>query len=57
MIESQRTIAKEVSMSGIGLHTGTSCEMTFKPAPENYGIKFVRVDLPDAPKFQQTLTM
>lgn len=50
MIESQRTIAKEVSMSGIGLHTGTSCEMTFKPAPENYGIKFVRVDLPDRPE-------
>lgn len=50
MIESQRTIAKEISMSGIGLHTGTSCQMTFKPAPENYGIKFIRVDLPDNPE-------
>jgi len=37
-------------MSGIGLHTGTSCKMTFKPAPENYGIKFVRVDLQDRPE-------
>lgn len=50
MIESQRTIAKEISMSGIGLHTGTSCQMTFKPAPKNYGIKFIRVDLPDHPE-------
>lgn len=50
MIESQRTIGSEVSMSGVGLHTGTSCNMTFKPAPENYGIKFVRVDLPDRPE-------
>ncbi|HKI77192.1 MAG TPA: bifunctional UDP-3-O-[3-hydroxymyristoyl] N-acetylglucosamine deacetylase/3-hydroxyacyl-ACP dehydratase [Ignavibacteriaceae bacterium] len=50
MIESQRTITRDVSMSGIGLHTGTSCKMTFKPAPENYGIKFVRVDLQDRPE-------
>ena len=50
MLELQRTIAKPVSMSGIGLHTGTSCTMTFKPAPENYGIRFVRVDLPDQPE-------
>jgi UDP-3-O-[3-hydroxymyristoyl] N-acetylglucosamine deacetylase/3-hydroxyacyl-[acyl-carrier-protein] dehydratase len=45
MIQKQRTIEKEVSISGIGLHTDTECTMTFKPAPENSGIKFVRVDL------------
>lgn len=50
MLELQRTIGKEVSMSGIGLHTGTSCVMTFKPAPENYGIRFVRVDLGGNPE-------
>lgn len=50
MLELQRTIAKEASMSGIGLHTGTSCTMTFKPAPENFGIKFVRVDLGGNPE-------
>ena len=50
MLELQRTIASSVSMSGIGLHTGTSCTMTFKPAPVNYGIKFVRVDLGGAPE-------
>jgi UDP-3-O-[3-hydroxymyristoyl] N-acetylglucosamine deacetylase/3-hydroxyacyl-[acyl-carrier-protein] dehydratase len=50
MLELQRTILKEVSLSGIGLHTGTSCTMTFKPAPENYGIRFVRTDLGGNPE-------
>ena len=31
----QKTIAKEVTLSGVGLHTGKSVTMTFKPAPEN----------------------
>ncbi|MCX7798401.1 MAG: bifunctional UDP-3-O-[3-hydroxymyristoyl] N-acetylglucosamine deacetylase/3-hydroxyacyl-ACP dehydratase [Melioribacter sp.] len=50
MLELQRTIAKPVSLSGIGLHTGTPCTITFKPAPENYGIKFIRVDLGGSPE-------
>jgi UDP-3-O-[3-hydroxymyristoyl] N-acetylglucosamine deacetylase / 3-hydroxyacyl-[acyl-carrier-protein] dehydratase len=47
MLDLQLTIQKPVSISGFGLHTGTSCTMTFKPAPDNYGIKFVRTDLGD----------
>lgn len=50
MLELQRTIKKPVSMSGVGLHTGTSCTMTFKPAPINSGIKFVRTDLGGNPE-------
>ncbi|OGU55611.1 MAG: UDP-3-O-[3-hydroxymyristoyl] N-acetylglucosamine deacetylase [Ignavibacteria bacterium RBG_13_36_8] len=50
MLELQRTIGKKVSLSGIGLHTGTSCTLTFKPAPDNYGIKFKRTDLGGAPE-------
>lgn len=50
MLELQRTIAKSVSLSGIGLHTGTSCTMTFTPASENSGIKFVRTDLGGRPE-------
>lgn len=50
MIELQRTIVNPVSLSGIGLHTGTECTMTFKPAPINSGIKFVRVDLGGSPE-------
>jgi UDP-3-O-[3-hydroxymyristoyl] N-acetylglucosamine deacetylase/3-hydroxyacyl-[acyl-carrier-protein] dehydratase len=50
MLELQRTIGNPVSMSGVGLHTGTECTMTFKPAPENYGIRFVRMDLGGSPE-------
>jgi UDP-3-O-[3-hydroxymyristoyl] N-acetylglucosamine deacetylase/3-hydroxyacyl-[acyl-carrier-protein] dehydratase len=49
MLVQQRTIHRPVSLSGIGLHTGNICTMTFKPAPENYGIRFRRVDLPGSP--------
>lgn len=50
MLEQQRTIKNEVAITGIGLHTGTTCTMTFKPAPENYGIRFVRTDLGGNPE-------
>ena len=50
MLELQRTISKPVSISGIGLHTGQKCTMTFKPAPENFGIRFVRIDLGGRPE-------
>jgi UDP-3-O-[3-hydroxymyristoyl] N-acetylglucosamine deacetylase/3-hydroxyacyl-[acyl-carrier-protein] dehydratase len=46
----QHTIEKPVSLSGIGLHTGTESTITLNPAPENYGIRFVRVDLADKPE-------
>lgn len=50
MLELQRTIEKPVSLSGTGLHTGTPCTITFKPAPENYGIRFIRTDLGGNPE-------
>src|SRR5690242_15096698 len=49
MLVQQRTIKKPVSLSGIGLHTGVSTTMTFRPAPVNSGIRFRRTDMPDAP--------
>ena len=42
----QRTLANEIECAGIGLHTGQRVHLTFKPAPENYGITFRRIDLP-----------
>src|SRR3990172_6947104 len=54
MLEQQRTITKPVSISGIGLHTGTACTMTFKPSHENTGIKFVRIDLGGSPEIPAT---
>jgi len=49
MSEKQRTIAREVSLSGKGLHTGVDVTITFKPAPANHGYKFCRSDLPGKP--------
>ncbi|WP_350285949.1 bifunctional UDP-3-O-[3-hydroxymyristoyl] N-acetylglucosamine deacetylase/3-hydroxyacyl-ACP dehydratase [uncultured Croceitalea sp.] len=45
----QRTIAKEVTLKGVGLHTGENVTMTFVPAPENHGFAFKRVDLEGEP--------
>ncbi len=45
----QRTLGKDVSFSGVGLHSGKTVRLTLKPAPVNHGIKFVRKDLPDDP--------
>ena len=49
MYEKQRTIKREIALSGIGLHTGSNCRMTFKPAEPDSGIRFVRADLPGKP--------
>ncbi len=45
----QTTIGNEISLKGVGLHTGQEVTMTFKPAPINNGITFVRVDLEGQP--------
>ncbi len=49
MVIKQQTIKKEVSLSGVGLHTGQEVKLTFKPAPENHGFAFVRTDLEGKP--------
>lgn len=45
----QKTIKNEISLTGVGLHTGKEVTMTFKPAPVNNGFTFVRVDLQGQP--------
>ncbi|MBR9975553.1 MAG: bifunctional UDP-3-O-[3-hydroxymyristoyl] N-acetylglucosamine deacetylase/3-hydroxyacyl-ACP dehydratase [Bacteroidetes bacterium] len=50
MLVHQCTIKEAVSFSGTGLHTGAQCTLTFRPAPENYGIRFVRTDLGGNPE-------
>ena len=49
MSKKQQTIKKEVSLSGVGLHTGNTVNMTFKPAPIDHGFAFARVDLEGEP--------
>ncbi len=49
MSEKQKTIKKEVSLKGVGLHTGKEVTLTLKPTGENTGIRFLRTDIgPDA---------
>ena len=45
----QKTIQNEISLTGVGLHTGKEVKMTFKPAPVNNGYTFVRIDLEGSP--------
>ncbi|QAA80621.1 bifunctional UDP-3-O-[3-hydroxymyristoyl] N-acetylglucosamine deacetylase/3-hydroxyacyl-ACP dehydratase [Aequorivita sp. H23M31] len=48
----QRTIGREISLTGVGLHTGKEVIITFKPAPENHGYSFVRIDLEGSPEIE-----
>lgn len=41
----QRTIAAPVTLSGIGLHSGTTVTMTMRPAVVDAGVTFVRTDI------------
>ena len=45
----QKTIKEEITLQGVGLHTGKEVTMTFKPAPINNGFTFVRMDLEGNP--------
>lgn len=48
----QRTIREEVSLEGVGLHTGKEVKLTFKPAPENTGYVFRRTDIESCPEIE-----
>lgn len=52
MADKQKTISKPITLEGEGLHTGQFAKLTFKPAPENYGIKFKRTDLENQPEVE-----
>lgn len=41
----QQTLKKEYSFEGRGLHTGRYAHLILCPAPENFGIRFLRVDV------------
>ncbi len=52
MPKMQQTISKNVSFSGKGIHTGVLTKMTLKPAKEDSGIRFVRIDLEEKPEIK-----
>jgi len=53
----QRTILREVSISGKSLHTGEEVHLTIKPAPENHGILFKRTDLYGKPELRPLIDL
>ena len=46
-MDAQRTIRRHISCVGIGLHSGNKVNLTLKPAPADFGIRFRRTDLGD----------
>lgn len=55
-MDKQRTIQRELSLSGIGLHTANKVNIKFKPAEVDCGINFIRVDLPERPVIKASVT-
>jgi beta-hydroxyacyl-ACP dehydratase FabZ len=49
MLKQQRTIQRTVTLSGTAIPNGQQVTMTWKPAPSDHGVKFVRTDLEQRP--------
>jgi len=50
MRTNQRTVRNVARLEGVGLHTGNASTIEFHPAPEHYGIRFIRRDQPGSPE-------
>jgi UDP-3-O-[3-hydroxymyristoyl] N-acetylglucosamine deacetylase len=48
----QKTIRKKTVVAGVGIHSGDPCTLTFKPAPADSGVYFIRTDLPGSPSLK-----
>src|SRR3982075_1845767 len=44
-MDAQRTLRRHISCVGIGLHSGNKVNLTLRPAPTDFGIRFRRTDL------------
>ncbi len=53
--ENQTTINKDISLKGVGLHTGKEVNLTFKPAKANTGYIFKRIDLKEKPEIEANI--
>ncbi len=56
MSDMEHTLAADATLEGTSLHTGEKVTLTIKPAPEGYGFKFRRIDLPDKPFIDACVT-
>jgi len=52
----QKTIRKMAQVEGVGIHSGEKATLTFRPAPANTGVYFVRADLPGKPFLKVSAT-
>jgi len=52
----QRSLLRDVTISGNALHTGDKCQVTLKPAPANHGVVIRRVDLHEKPEIKPHVT-
>lgn len=48
----QKTIRKRTVVEGVGIHSGNPCKLTFRPAPPDTGVYFIRADLPGTPSLK-----
>lgn len=48
----QKTIRKKTIVVGHGIHSGDTCSLTFRPAPPDTGVYFIRADLPGLPSLK-----
>jgi UDP-3-O-[3-hydroxymyristoyl] N-acetylglucosamine deacetylase/3-hydroxyacyl-[acyl-carrier-protein] dehydratase len=51
-METQKTIVNQITLKGVGIHTGNKVNITFKPADADSGITFIRTDIPGAPRIK-----
>ena len=52
----QRTLAKSVKVTGLGLHSGKKVTMRLHPAEADFGVQFQRTDLPERPMIRASAT-
>src|SRR3954462_8378367 len=46
-MDAQRSLRRQISVAGIGLHSGNKVNLSLKPAPTDFGVRFRRTDLGD----------
>lgn len=49
-MSARRTITRAVTVTGVGLHLGRPCALTFEPAATGSGVRFRRTDLAGLPE-------
>ena len=54
-MEKQKTIAREVHLQGIGIHTGNKVNLTLKPAGADSGVTFIRTDISGCPRIKANI--